>query len=317
MPTALEALEGRLSAALEGSPLQARIATAAAPLLERRARDAAAEALDGPALSGLARALAANPEAGRYLSLRPALFARITGLAPDSFERRAAELVDLTLPDPSTSREDFLDALRLLRRDELVFAAAAHLAGLAPFERVAEFLSLVAESCAARALAAVEGRAPSEAGVLTVLGMGKLAGREFTYHSDLDVIFLFRDDVADADQPSRLAQRWISSLATMTGAGFAYHVDSRLRPSGQQGALVTTVEAFARYQTQQAATWEHVALQRARALAGDCARVQAGLERVRERIAREAGNPWRYLRNVNPVPSDKVAASAAPANNGD
>ncbi|HXX48758.1 MAG TPA: hypothetical protein VEN47_11045, partial [Myxococcota bacterium] len=85
MPTALEALEGRLSAALEGSPLQARIATAAAPLLERRARDAAAEALDGPALSGLARALAASPEAARYLSLRPALFARITALAPDSF----------------------------------------------------------------------------------------------------------------------------------------------------------------------------------------------------------------------------------------
>ena len=291
-------LEARLTGALAHSPLAARIATAAAPRADRRARDAAAEQLEGPALSGLARALAASPESARYLSLRPGLFARLAALAADSLERRAGELPGLALPDPSTAREDFLDALRLLRRDELLFAAALHLAGLAPFERVAEFLSRVAETCAARALAAVEGRSPDETGILTVLGMGKLAGREFTYHSDLDVIFLFRDDVADAYPPSRLAQRWISSLATMTGAGFAYHVDSRLRPSGQQGALVTTVEAFARYQTRQAETWEHVALQRARAVAGDRARVQAELERVREQIAREAASPWRYLRDM-------------------
>ncbi|MFI5314453.1 MAG: hypothetical protein ACHQ6T_02025 [Myxococcota bacterium] len=292
MPSSLEA---RLEAALAHSPLRERLATAAAPLVERRARDRAADELDGASLRGVARAIAASPESARYLSLRPALFARVARLEPGALERRAAELAALELPDPVGAREDFLDALRLLRRDEMLFAACVHLGGLAAFEQVTTFLSLLAETCAQRALLAAEGRASGEAGVLAVLGMGKLAGREFTYHSDLDVIFLFRDDVPDAHPPSRIAQRWISALATMTGAGYAYHVDSRLRPSGQQGALVTTHEAFARYQIQQGATWEHIALMRARAVAGDVERAQLSLERAREEIARQAPNPWRYL----------------------
>jgi [glutamine synthetase] adenylyltransferase / [glutamine synthetase]-adenylyl-L-tyrosine phosphorylase len=294
MPTSLES---RLSAALAGSPLLARIANAAAPLVERRSADACSTALDGAPLRGLARAIAASPESARYLSLRPQLFARVAVLEPGALERRAAELAHVDLPDAASSREDFLDGLRLLRRDEMLFAACAQLSGLASFDDVSRFLSLLAETCAERALRAAETK--SESQPLTVLGMGKLAGREFTYHSDLDVIFLFGGDAgADAFPPSRIAQRWISTLATMTGAGYAYHVDSRLRPSGQQGALVTTFEAFARYQTQQAETWEHVALLRARAVAGDRARTQAALEEVRDRIVREAPNPWKYLADM-------------------
>ena len=293
-----KSLETRLEAALAHSPLGARLATAAAPLLERRASDPAADALDGASLRGVARAIAASPESARYLSLRPALLARLAALEPGSLEKRGAQLAGLELPDPASAREEFLDALRLLRRDEMLFAACAHFGGLASFDAVAPFLSQLAETCAQRALAAVEGRGAADSFVLSVLGMGKLAGREFTYHSDLDVIFLFGDDVPDALPPSRIAQRWISTLATMTGAGFAYHVDSRLRPSGQQGALVTTYEAFGRYQVEQAATWEHVALLRSRAVAGDVARAQSSLEAVRERIAREAANPWRYLADM-------------------
>ena len=291
-------LENRLDASLAGSPLRARLATAIEPLVERRGADPAAAELDGAPLRGVARALAASPESARYLSSRPALFARLAALEPGALERRAAELARVELPDPASALEDFLDGLRLLRRDEMLFAACAHLSGLASFDAVSTFLSQLAELCSERALAGAEGRAPGVPGVLAVLGMGKLAGREFTYHSDLDVIFLFRDDAPDALRPSRVAQRWIGNLTTMTGAGYAYHVDSRLRPSGQQGALVTTHEAFARYQIEQAATWEHVALLRARAVAGDVARAQAGLESARERIAREAPNPWRYLADM-------------------
>jgi len=292
------ALAERLGAALAGSPLLPRLATAVEPLVERRAADPAAAALDGAPLRGVARALAASAESARYLSLRPALFARLAALEPGTLERRAAELDAVALPDPGSALEDFLDGLRLLRRDEMLFAAVAHLSGLASFDAVSTFLSRLAESCAERALAAAEGRAPGVPGVLAVLGMGKLASREFTYHSDLDVIFLFRDDAPDALRPSRIAQRWISNLTTMTGAGFVYHVDSRLRPSGQQGALVTTHEAFARYQIEQAATWEHVALLRARAVAGDVARAQRGLETARDAICRAAANPWRYLADM-------------------
>jgi glutamate-ammonia-ligase adenylyltransferase len=292
-------LEVKLEEALGASPLRARIANAAAPLVERRARDAACARLDGPALAGLARAIASDAQWGRYLAHRPELLARIAGARAGALRTRAGELSGAPLPDAAAGLEDFLDALRLLRRDEMLFAACLQLGGLASFDDVSEFLSIVAETCARRALVAAEGR--SSAGgefVIAVLGMGKLAGREFTFHSDLDVIFLFRDELHDALQPSRVAQRWISYVSTMTGAGYAYQVDSRLRPSGQQGSLVTTHEAFARYQTEQAATWEHLALLRSRAIAGDVDRAAATLATTRERIVREAPNPWRYVSDM-------------------
>ena len=289
-------VEAKLEEALEASPLRARIGIAAAPLAERRGRDAAWDRLDGPALAGLARAIASNAEWGRYLAHRPELLARLARAERGDLGTRATELARVALPDPESRLEDFLDALRLLRRDEMLFAACLQLGGLADFDDVSRFLSLLAETCMRRALAAAEaGREAPGGSVLAVLGMGKLAGREFTYHSDLDVIFLYRDELPDALLPSRLAQRWISYVSTMTGAGYAYQVDSRLRPSGQQGALVTTHEAFSRYQTDHAATWEHLALLRARAVAGDVARAQEALDATRERIVRAAANPWLYV----------------------
>jgi glutamate-ammonia-ligase adenylyltransferase len=81
----------------------------------------------------------------------------------------------------------------------------------------------------------------------------------------------------------------------MTGAGIAYAVDTRLRPSGRQGTLVTSLEAFERYQTQEAQTWEHLALLRSRAIAGRVAEGQATLDRVRQRVLRQSEVPWAYL----------------------
>ncbi len=312
-------LEVKLEEALGASPLRARIENAAAALVERRSQAAAAAQLDGAPLAGLARAVAADAQWGRYLAHRPDLFARIAGAARGGLGKRAAQLGDASLPDPAAGLEDFLDAMRLLRRDEKLFAACLQLGGLASFDEVSEVLSIVAEVCTRHALTAAEGRTVADdAHVLAVLGMGKLAGREFTYHSDLDVIFLYRDDLPDALQPSRVAQRWISTVSTMTGAGYAYQVDSRLRPSGQQGSLVTTHEAFGRYQTEQAATWEHLALLRSRAIAGDVERAQRTLAETRERIVREAPNPWPYVsdmrRRVNEergVEDEKKAALKA------
>lgn len=292
-------LEVRLEEALGASPLRPRIANAAAPLAERRARDAACARLDGPALAGLARAIAGDAQWGRYLAHRPDLLARIADASAGALRARTRDLSGAALPDPAAGLEDFLDAMRLLRRDEMLFAACLQLGGLASFDEVSAFLSQVAETCARHALLAAEGRSSSAGeSVLAVLGMGKLAGREFTYHSDLDVIFLYRDELPDALQPSRVAQRWISYVSTMTGAGYAYQVDSRLRPSGQQGSLVTTHEAFSRYQAEQAATWEHLALLRSRAIAGDVERAQATLTETRERIVREAANPWPYVSDM-------------------
>lgn len=292
-------LEAKLEAALGASPLRATLANAAAPLIERRGSDAIWDRFDDRQLAGVARAIAGHAAWGRYLAHRPELLARIASAGPGALRAREAELDRAAAYDPGVELEDFLDSLRLLRRDEMLFAACLQLGGLANFEEVSEFLSLVAESCMRQALAAAEGRVSDGGGSgLAVLGMGKLAGREFTYHSDLDVIFLYRDELPDALQPSRIAQRWISYLSTMTGAGYAYHVDSRLRPSGQQGSLVTTHEAFSRYQVEQAATWEHLALLRSRAVAGDLERAQRTLTETRERIARQEENPWPYVADM-------------------
>ena len=81
----------------------------------------------------------------------------------------------------------------------------------------------------------------------------------------------------------------------MTGAGVAYAVDSRLRPSGGQGALVSTHQAFDRYQRKRAATWEHLALMRARAIAGDIPRAQQVLDHARAAVLERQTHPWRAI----------------------
>src|SRR5690606_23259198 len=116
-------------------------------------------------------------------------------------------------------------------------------------------------------------------GEVAVLAMGKLGGREMTATSDLDLIFLYdfdeRVDASDGDRPlpgtqyfTRLTQRLLAALSAPTGEGTLYEVDFRLRPSGKSGPLATHIDAFAAYQANDAWTWEHMALTRARPIAG-------------------------------------------------
>jgi glutamate-ammonia-ligase adenylyltransferase len=114
--------------------------------------------------------------------------------------------------------------------------------------------------------------------------MGKLGGMELNYHSDLDIIFVYEGEGetrpvegTDADRfrgltnPeyfSRLAQRIISVLTLMTREGYVYQIDTRLRPSGNQGPLVTSLPAFERYHCSSAQMWERQALTKARVVAG-------------------------------------------------
>ena len=110
-----------------------------------------------------------------------------------------------------------------------------------------------------------------------VLALGKLGGNEMTAGSDLDLILLYDYDLerpeSDGARPlhatqyySRLTQRLISALTTPTNAGKLYDVDLRLRPSGRAGPVATSLESFAIYQRDQAWTWEHMALTRARVI---------------------------------------------------
>jgi len=287
------ALLERLAGALAGSPLAASISDAAAAFAERRGADAAAGRLEGAVLAGLARLLATAREMAGFLSHRPALLERIAAADSGSLAARARELAAEPPPAPGDDLEGALDALRLLRREETCLAACLDLGGVVPFEEVSEFLSRVAEGIVERALwLAHGGLAPHR---LSVLGMGKIAGRELTYHSDLDLIFLHEGGPEGVAEASRLGQRLIAYLGTLTGAGIAYAVDARLRPSGQQGMLVTGFDRFERYQCQKAETWEHVAVLRARAIAGNVPRAQRILERIHAHLLARHERPWPYL----------------------
>jgi len=124
-----------------------------------------------------------------------------------------------------------------------------------------------------------------------IIAYGKLGGLELSYGSDLDIVFLHNSSgtkqMTNGDKPldsalffSRLVRRLVHFLTTQTGSGQLYEIDTRLRPDGGKGLLVTSTEAFERYQEENAWTWEHQALLRARAVAGSAA-VASEFERIR------------------------------------
>ena len=300
------ALADRMAQEVRGTALFARLSTFAAPFLER-SEDTDVELLEGIGLRGIARVVTSSAAAARYLSVRPVLQARMAVADGESLRRRAAELAREPLPVGPEDMEEYLDAMRLIRRDEGLLAAGVHLGGLVPFEEVSEFLSSLAETCVRWAIEAI----PAEERNLAVLGMGKIAGREFTYQSDLDLIFLHPDGIQDSARSSRTAQRLIHYLTTQTRVGSAYAVDSRLRPSGRQGALVSTYSAFERYQLERAAPWEHLALMRSRAIAGDIDSAQSLLDRTREEILSRHGTPWKYVSEIR-VQVERERVSTGP-----
>lgn len=124
-----------------------------------------------------------------------------------------------------------------------------------------------------------------------IVAYGKLGGLELSYGSDLDIVFLHdscgEKQVTDGDKPldnglffGRLVRRLVHFLTTQTGSGQLYEIDTRLRPDGRSGLLVTSTDAFERYQEENAWTWEHQALLRARAVAGSGA-IADEFERIR------------------------------------
>jgi glutamate-ammonia-ligase adenylyltransferase len=124
-----------------------------------------------------------------------------------------------------------------------------------------------------------------------IIAYGKLGGLELSYGSDLDIVFLHdscgEKQVTGGDKPldnglffGRLVRRLVHFLTTQTGSGQLYEIDTRLRPDGRSGLLVTSTDAFERYQEENAWTWEHQALLRARAVAGS-GEIADEFERIR------------------------------------
>jgi glutamate-ammonia-ligase adenylyltransferase len=159
---------------------------------------------------------------------------------------------------------------------QIVAGASDPLDVSAGYARVAEAALAVLAEATVQEFAVRHGRVPNSE--LVILALGRFGGGALTHASDLDLIFLFTGDhlaESDGEKPlgavtyyNRLAQRVIAALSVATAAGALYEVDTRLRPSGAQGPLVISLDGFARYQREEAWTWEHMALTRARTVFG-------------------------------------------------
>ncbi|MGA0190455.1 MAG: hypothetical protein ACO3LW_06570 [bacterium] len=183
-------------------------------------------------------------------------------------------------------QEEELDAIRRFKHTQTFLLGSAELDGLLEYNQARQGLTILAEIVLQKAhevcfrdLIQRHGIPRDENGEpakFSIVGMGKLGGKELTYHSDLDLIFLY-SGVGETDGQlqvtnqlfyAKLIQRIISFLSSVTSCGYAYKLDTRLRPSGNAGVLVTTISSFAAYH-QQSKPWEHQALIKARVVGGD------------------------------------------------
>ena len=208
------------------------------------------------------------------------------------------------LPGEDEDAEAHMQAIGQYQRSTMFRIAVADFNGKLPIMKVSDGLTWLAEVVLEEALRVAwddlverhgvprctDGEVEREAG-FGIIAYGKLGGLELSYGSDLDIVFLHnsngRKQVSDGDKPldntmffSRLVRRLVHFLTTQTGSGQLYDIDTRLRPDGHKGLLVTSAEAFERYQEDNAWTWEHQALLRARPVAGS-AKVAEEFERIR------------------------------------
>ena len=229
-----------------------------------------------PLLPRLAQIVGASAWASDYLCRHPILLDELLDsrvlFAPPDWDTWAEQLRrELDSVEADTERR--MDVFRHFQHTQTFRLLAQDVTGQITVERLADYLSALADLILSEALVECWRAMPLrhvETPRFAVIAYGKLGGKELGYASDLDVVFLY-DDPAEAapERYARLAQRLITWLTSMTGAGRLYEVDARLRPDGQSGLLVTSVASFERYQREKAWTWEHQALTRARFAAGD------------------------------------------------
>jgi glutamate-ammonia-ligase adenylyltransferase len=235
-----------------------------------------------PELARVAVARMGERPPARELLARPDILptaARLVGFssaASDFFTAHPQELEALADLHPR-SPDELIDegaaavsslgawpGLRRFRRRAGYRVAARDLGGAAVEEVMAELTS-VAEACLRLSLLAVDG-----AEGLSVIGMGKLGGRELNYSSDVDVLFVHRKAGGDVQEDmSRAASGVMALLAEPTADGLALRVDPTLRPEGRAGPLSRSLESMIEYYGKHAATWERQALLKARPVAGD------------------------------------------------
>jgi glutamate-ammonia-ligase adenylyltransferase len=248
------------------------------------------------ALTHLIRLVGASPWIAAFLSRHPVLLDELldprTLYAPPDPGALRTGLARQLAAVPDDDPEYQIEALCIFRQINTLKVAASDITNVLPLMKVSDHLSWIAETILDKVVAiswdylvARHGRPTCTLDGQTcergfaVIGYGKLGGIELGYGSDLDLVFLHAADPGETvggSRPidnthffARLGQRVVHMLSTHTTAGTLYETDMRLRPNGSSGLLVSHVNGFRRYQMEEAWTWEHQALIRARPIVGD------------------------------------------------
>ena len=247
------------------------------------------------ALQQLVKLCSASSWFSEKLALQPLLLDELIDArslySPPDKEALGNELRQQLLRIPEEDIEQQMDSLRYFKNAHLLKVAASEITGVLPLMKVSDYLTWTAEvilesvlDIAWKIMTDKHGAPQKSPGEpcnpdFIVIGYGKLGGIELSYGSDLDLVFIHNSDpnlytdgekqIANSVFFTRLGQKIIHILNTFTTSGQLYEVDMRLRPSGNSGLLVTSLNAFKAYQEKEAWTWEHQALVRARYVAGD------------------------------------------------
>jgi glutamate-ammonia-ligase adenylyltransferase len=187
--------------------------------------------------------------------------------------------------DEARDYQEVIDRARIIGQEQKFLIAAGLLSGSVTAERAGEQFTALAETLLDHLFTAVRTEFAKRHGTIpgasaALLAFGKMASREMTVSSDLDFILLYDviggAEESDGEKPlavnqyfTRLTQRLVAAITSPTSEGVLYEADMRLRPSGNAGPLATSLPGFILYHHENAWTWEHLALSRARPMAAD------------------------------------------------
>jgi len=240
--------------------------------------------------------------------------------------------LEIMLAPVREDEEQFMERLRQFVQASMLRVAAADVTNVIPVEVVSDYLTEIAEVISDTVYRSTFqymtgrfGKPQSTIGQesgFAVIGYGKVGGFELGYSSDLDLVFVHDSQsgtaMTDGDKQvandvfyARLGQRMIQQYTTRMPSGILYEIDMRLRPNGNSGLLVTSLQAFEKYQKEEAWTWEHQALVRARAIAGD-PQTMAGFEQIRRNVlsvTRDAAGLQQDVRKMREKMRDSLDKS--------
>ncbi len=275
------------------------------------------------ALARVAELASASAWAADYLGQHPLLLdelldPRLLEVLPDWAVFRSQLQAALDAAEPDT--EEQMDLMRNAHHAQLLRLLAQDVAGLLQLEKLSDHLSALADIMLDLALVCAWRKLPKrhlELPRFSIISYGKLGGKELGYASDLDLIFLFDDPTPEAAQIyARLAMRINTWISGRTPAGILFETDLRLRPNGDSGLLVSSLDAFRKYQLESAWVWEHQALTRARFSAGD-AGIGSAFEQIRAEILNKPRDLAELRREVLMMRQRMVDAHATKATQAD